>query len=77
MTGLQIRKLALIFEAKVGSGKPLACSMALKDHENPVSCQLMHRLHQYVSSEKPKPEVNLTVEQLQALLKCLGFDLRT
>ena len=65
------RKLGLIFEARVRSGKLLVCSIDLERglQENPVARQLRASLLRYMDGESFKPTVELTVEQVQSLLK--------
>jgi hypothetical protein len=64
------RKLALVFEARVGAGKLLVCSVDLKhDLEgNPVARQMLHSLLDYMGSSKFKPAVPLTSEQIRSVL---------
>src|SRR5262249_43104607 len=64
------RKLGLIFEAKVGSGKLLACSIDLERdlNQNPVARQLRHSLLAYMASSRFKPTVGLTEGQIRGLL---------
>jgi hypothetical protein len=65
------RKLALVFEARVGAGKLLVCSIDLnKDPEhNPVAAQMLHSLLDYMAGPKFKPVVRLTPEQAKQLQK--------
>jgi hypothetical protein len=64
------RKLALLFEAKVGPGKLLVTSMDLTSglDENPVARQMRRSLVDYMGSGKFKPAVVLTVEQVRGLI---------
>ena len=64
------RKLGLVFEAKVGAGKVLVCSIDLnKDLEqNPVARQMRHSLLAYMGGAKFKPAVTLTPAQIQGLM---------
>lgn len=63
-------KLGLVFEAQVGKGKLLATSLCFtQDLENkPVSRQLFYSLLQYVSSNRFRPEWNLSPDTLTKLL---------
>ena len=56
------RKLGLVFEARMGAGKLLVCSIDLsKDPEhNPVARQMLHSLLGYMAGPKFKPAVTLT-----------------
>ena len=61
------RKLALMFEASVGSGKLLVCSADLKYGlaQNPVARQLLRSIYTYMESASFHPKVILTAEQLR------------
>ena len=65
------RKLALVFEARVGNGKLVACSCDLVSELNnrPVARQMRHSLLAYMSGDLFEPQYRLTVEQLSGLLK--------
>ncbi len=65
------RKLGLVFEAKVGRGKLLVCSIDLKKSldENPVARQMLRSLLAYMAGPKFKPAVALTPEQIQGLME--------
>jgi len=65
------RKLALVFEAKVGAGKLLACSIDLHSDlaARPVARQMRRSLLQYVQSDAFGPKALCSVAQLKALLK--------
>ena len=65
------RKLALVFEAKVGAGKLLACSIDLESDlaARPVARQMRRSLLQYVQSDAFGPKALCSVAQLKALLK--------
>jgi hypothetical protein len=64
------RKLGLLFEAKVGLGKLMVCSIDLEEdvESNPVACQLRRSLLDYMTSPKFKPAVALTPEQIRGLM---------
>ena len=61
------RKLGLVFEAKVGKGKLLVCSIDLKTdlEKRPVARQLLASLQRYVSSKECAPEVSLRFSDLR------------
>lgn len=63
-------KLGLVFEAKVGRGKLLVCSIDLeKDLDaNPVARQMRHSLLDYMAGPKFKPAVALTPAQIRGLI---------
>ena len=63
------RKLGLMFEARMGAGKLLVCSIDLnKDKEhNPVARQMLHSLQDYMAGPKFKPTVALTPAEVQKL----------
>jgi hypothetical protein len=64
------RRLAYVFEAKVGKGKLLACSIDLKTgmDKRPAARQLLKSLLDYAESAKLDPETVLNPEQVQSLL---------
>jgi hypothetical protein len=63
------RKLGLIFEAKVGPGKLLVCSVDLNSHleQDPVRRQLRRSLLDYMNSSQFEPRVRVTAEQVEGL----------
>ncbi|MBM3888464.1 MAG: glycoside hydrolase, partial [Verrucomicrobia bacterium] len=63
------RKLGLVFEAKLGKGKLLVCSVDLKNglDENPVARQMRHSLLRYMNGDRFNPTVKLTAAQVQSL----------
>jgi hypothetical protein len=63
-----------LFEARVGKGLLLACSLKLQTecHTNPAARHLLGCLLSYLRNGKPKPRASLTIEQLQAVLKQAG-----
>jgi hypothetical protein len=72
------RRLALLFEARVGSGRLLVSSLALDaaQHGEAVSAadnlparQFRYSLEQYAASERFQPEATLTAAQLRSLLR--------
>lgn len=62
-------RLGLVFEAKVGRGSLVFCSIDLKKNAetNPVARQMMHSLLTYMAGAQFKPMYPLTVEQVQDL----------
>jgi hypothetical protein len=64
------RKLGLVFEARMGAGKLLVCSVDLrKDLEhNPVARQMLHSLFHYMGSPRFKPTVALTPAEVRSLI---------
>jgi hypothetical protein len=65
------RKLALIFEAKVGAGQLLVCGVDLKNgmEDRPEARQLRSSLLHYMSGEDFEPKVKLSVEQLEKIIR--------
>ncbi|UCD51689.1 MAG: hypothetical protein JSW27_03475 [Phycisphaerales bacterium] len=65
------RKLGLAFEARVGTGRLLVCSMDLQtdlDHR-PVARQMRHSLLQYMGSSRFQPRVELTPDEVRSLFQ--------
>ncbi len=64
------RKLGLVFEAKLGRGRLLVCSIDLKDDldRNPVACQMLHSLLRYMEGSRFNPAVAVTAEQVRGLV---------
>jgi hypothetical protein len=65
------RKLGLLFEARLGRGKLLACSIDLKKDlpQNPVARQLLHSLTTYMGGAGFKPTITLTPAQVRGLME--------
>ena len=65
------RKLGLVFEAKVGEGRLLACSIDLQTDlkTRPAARQLRHSLEAYVASEKFDPAIEMTRGELDTLIE--------
>jgi len=61
------RKLGLAFEARVGQGKLVVCSIDLNHdlERNPVARQFRHSLLRYMASSKFNPRITLTPDQVQ------------
>jgi hypothetical protein len=64
------RKLALVFEAKVGNGRLLACSADLESDsaERPAARQLLVSLRKYVASRSFNPATSLDAGDLRELI---------
>jgi len=68
-TWFENRRLALAFEAKIGTGKLLVCSIDLKDVTNDrlVSKQLLSSILNYMNSEKYNPSVEMSIAGIRGL----------
>jgi hypothetical protein len=66
-------KLGLIFEAKVGTGKLLVCSVDLNDDSNPIAQQLRRSLLNYVAGDKFQPLTEISMTDFESF----HFDTRT
>ncbi len=64
------RKLGLVFEAKVGKGKLIVCSIDLEhDLDNdPVTRQFRASLLRYMASDRFDPKVSVTAQQIARLV---------
>ena len=65
------RKLGLIFEAKVGSGKLLVCSIDLHTDldERPVARQMLQSLVKYMQSDRFAPRQSTKIELIRTLFR--------
>ncbi len=65
------RKLALVFAARVGRGKLLACSADLTSDldKRPVARQMRRSLLSYMAGEQFAPQFNMTIPQLGGLFR--------
>ena len=65
------RKLGLIFEARIGKGKLLVCSIDLRSNldDRPVARQMLHSLVKYIDSPAFAPEHSIEIELLQSLFR--------
>jgi hypothetical protein len=65
------KRLGLVFEANVGSGRLLACSMDLTSNldQRPVARQMRHALLSYAVGDAFAPKHTLSVDQINALFK--------
>ena len=63
------RKLAFLFECRVGSGRLIVSSMGLLEkQEYPEARSLLHGILDYMNSERFCPETALTQAELAAVL---------
>lgn len=65
------RRLALVFEAKVGNGKIVVSSADLNDTsgKRPAARQLYHSIISYMNSEAFEPQVPVNLQWIKALTK--------
>jgi len=65
------RKLGLIFEAKVGRGRLLVCSIDLRSNldKRPAARQMLHSLLKYIESERFDPRHSVEIELIRSLLR--------
>jgi len=65
------RKLALVFEARIGNGKLLACACDLVSDldQRPVARQMRHSLLSYMADPQFDPKYTMTAAQLADLLQ--------
>jgi hypothetical protein len=65
------RRLALLLEAKVGNGQLLISGIDLhSDLDQRIEArQLLHSLHNYVSSDQFNPQAELSPEEIIGLIK--------
>jgi hypothetical protein len=64
------RKLALLFEAKVGNGKLLVSSIDLSHHleGNPVARQFRQSILSYMAGPRFKPAVSISAQDIRSLM---------
>jgi hypothetical protein len=62
------RRLGLLFEARVGRGKLMVCSIDLEPSSDPVVRQFRHSLMRYLGSEDFKPRQRATLEEIRTVL---------
>jgi len=72
-TWFENRRLGLLFEARVGPGKLMVCSMDLASDldQRLVARQMRQSLIGYMESDAFQPGISLTREQIQALFKAV------
>ena len=65
------RKLGLLFEARIGQGKLLVCSIDLRSNLNtrPVARQMLYSLLRYMESENFNPKDAPDIKLIKDLLK--------
>jgi hypothetical protein len=65
------RKLAVVFEARVGKGKLLACSCDLMSdlETRPVARQMRRSLLAYMAGERFAPQFSMTIQQVSGLFQ--------
>jgi len=70
-TWFENRRLALAFEARVGSGKLIVCSIDLKNkiNERPSVKQLAVSILAYMNSNSFQPQVEVDLDKIRSLLK--------
>jgi hypothetical protein len=61
-------KLGNVFEAKVGNGSLLVCSLNLKDGNLPETAAFLKSLYSYVGSNSFKPVQELDIAILDKIL---------
>jgi hypothetical protein len=76
------RKLAMIFEAKIGPGKLLVCSTDLQSNpeQRPAARQLLYSLKKYMASEAFQPTQTILIENIRSLFEnksAKSFDAHT
>jgi hypothetical protein len=64
------RRLGLVFEAKLGKGRLLVCSLDLHGDldGNPVARQMLQSLLQYMAGDRFQPESEVTAAQIRGLM---------
>lgn len=63
------RKLGVLFEAQVGKGKLMVCSMALQDNmKYPEGKQMYRSIMNYMNSKQFNPKQILSVEQIKSII---------
>jgi hypothetical protein len=70
-TWFESRRLGLLFEARVGSGKLMVCSVDLSSNldQRLVARQLRHSLLRYMATEGFRPTIEVPAEAIRSLLK--------
>ena len=63
------RKLGILFEAKVGNGKLMVCSVDLQNdiQKRPAAAQFRQSILEYMASDRFKPEKEIEIELVEAL----------
>jgi hypothetical protein len=70
-TWFENRRLALLFEAKIGKGKLMICSIDLDSDliNRPIASQLKQSILKYMNSGEFDPEVEVEEAQIQSLFE--------
>ena len=63
------RRLAQLFEAKVGNGKIIVTSLNIDDENGPASAQLKHSIVQYMNSDEFNPKDEIKAELITELFE--------
>jgi hypothetical protein len=68
-TWFENRRLGLMFEARVGNGKLMVCSIDLSGEleQRPVARQLLHSTLKYMNSPSFQPETEISADQIREL----------
>ncbi|MCK4747876.1 MAG: beta-galactosidase, partial [Bacteroidales bacterium] len=69
-TWFENRRLGLAFEAMIGNGKIMVCSIEMQKRldKRPASIQLLYSMLQYMNSPDFNPQTGIEAEQIQELL---------
>ena len=70
-TWFEARRLGLLFEAQVGRGKLMVCSMDLRTNldERLVARQLLHSVLRYMQSAAFAPRIEVGIDKIIGLLR--------
>jgi len=73
-TWFEARRLGLLFEARVGEGKLMVCTMDLKTDidQRLAARQMRHSILAYMESDRFVPSQTLSIEQVNALFRPLS-----
>ena len=61
-------RLGTLFEARVGEGKLMVCSLNLLDNDSPAARQLLYSIKQYMVSDVFEPVAELDAEYIRELI---------
>ena len=69
-TWFENRRLGLAFDAMIGNGKIMVCSIEMQKRldKRPASIQLLYSMLQYMNSPDFNPQTGIEAEQIQELL---------
>jgi hypothetical protein len=62
------RRLGLLFEARVGRGKLLVCSINFDDPTDPVVRQFHHSLLRYMAGDDFRPGRRATLDEVRSVM---------